>query len=194
MKKTGLILILLFGNTLLFCQVLTINLIIKQPEKLSVWAGDDVNLVSSDTTLGINTIIKGGTPGYTYYWIKEDGEVITNKTINITDPGKYTLKVVDANFCSDSDTIIVWRNNNVSLKNIQISVFPNPASNYLYVFKSFEGEINYELISIYGNRLYCGKLKENIGQIDVRLFPKGPYFLKITFNKTQTETIGVILQ
>ncbi len=70
----------------------------------------------------------GGTPGYSYQW--SDGS--TSDCIEDMEPGIYTVQVWDENGCTISASVEY----NVSVHEIesgQISIYPNPAKDYLFI-------------------------------------------------------------
>ena len=82
-------------------------------------------------TGSISTSVLGGTPPYVYEWLPIGG---TTPIANDLGAGVYTLKVLDANQCSDIDTFSVSQPNAL---NVSIS-----ESNYLLSISSLSGGVS----------------------------------------------------
>jgi len=82
-------------------------------------------------TGSISTSVLGGTPPYVYEWLPIGG---TTPVANNLGAGVYTLKILDANQCSDIDTFSVSQPNAL---NVSIS-----ESNYLLSISSLSGGVS----------------------------------------------------
>ena len=145
----------------------------------------------------ITVNVTGGDSPYTYRW--SNGQ--TTQTATNLCKGTYTVTVTDAMGCTKAGSYSVplcktfITENNIteenSLKNDNINVYPNPASNKLYVCLPDEVLDKNYYISIYN--LIGQKLTEmNVyGKteiiIDIDKYPEGIYLIKISFdNETYT--------
>ncbi len=138
--------------------------------------------------------VQGGTPPYSYNW--NDAEMQTTDLAVGLSPGSYTIIVTDANGCIFSQQVEVEETTNTAdLQKLEISSYPNPTQDYLYVRQhqlttSFEVHLlnaRGELIQIpqyekYGDQELRFDLK-NVGT--------GLYYLQFKNNKT-TRVISVV--
>lgn len=88
--------------------------------------------------------------------------------------------------CAFSDSIVVFENvSGVNdIKNDGIEVFPNPASNTLYIKHKFKTEAFYQLLNAMGQKINTFQKTESKGAIiDISHLNKGIYFLQITNNE-----------
>lgn len=71
----------------------------------------------------------------------------------------------------------------ISIDPTALVVYPNPATNFIYLKNSPEGEINITVFRLDGAVLISKKLKNGLEQIDVSNLSKGLYLLRVN-NKT----------
>lgn len=69
-------------------------------------------------------------------------------------------------------------------ENFKTNVFPNPASNTLFIFSEANESINYEIWSTAGKLALSGQFKRST-EIDVQYLSKGIYILKLNSNSTE---------
>ena len=174
------------------------TLILSQPNKLTA-SGLVINCSANGASDGSITVTtRGGTPDYSFAW---DNGATTSNLSNLT-AGTYTLIVTDGQGCQASMTKTVQEplspthlsishgQNHVSGKNprdlntgatsnMNVSMYPNPASNFLSV-KANEGEET-ELNMFNGNGQLVSAQKFNNGNtnVDVSNLPHGNYIVQL---------------
>ena len=80
------------------------NLVIDQPDSISIIVGNITNvLCKTDTTGNAIISVTGGSPTYSYLW--SDGS--TNQNLNNVPAGNYSVIVSDLNTCSNTQTLII---------------------------------------------------------------------------------------
>jgi hypothetical protein len=97
----------------------------------------------------------------------------------------------------NQDMILVQMNNYANLKslssenvnNLNISIYPNPANNKLYIESNNVQQANYSITNMFGQQIAEGKL---ITEIDITSLINGVYFLKITTASNATKTVKFI--
>lgn len=117
-------------------------------------------------------------------------------TLSSTDVGSYGMNT-PAFFCMDNfttaDSPLAMAN--IDNKNLSVSVFPNPSSNFITVkmgdLQLQEAVIN--IIDVTGRVLYAERTHAASSQISVADLPKGIYYLKIS-GTTFAETKAFIKQ
>ncbi|WP_319230945.1 Ig-like domain-containing protein [Draconibacterium orientale] len=102
---------------------------ITQPEPILITLETITDvLVRGESTGSIEVSVGGGTPGYTYEWTNEAGDVVgEEKDLYYMPAGDYTLTVTDGNACRDTFTATILE--------------PEPLKRYM---SSVETEICYE--------------------------------------------------
>lgn len=94
------------------------------------------------------------------------------------------VRVMDANLCINSDTIIVDLSPCISIDAQflkEISVFPNPANNEIFIEGLLKENLEIRIINSIGEIVFIGISETaNSQKIDISNFLKGIYFLKIS--------------
>jgi hypothetical protein len=89
-------------------------------EAAVVDAGSDQLLTCAVTSVTLDGSASGGTQPYTYQWVDWQGNIIgTTQDIEVSKPGRYTLKVTGANGCQASDCVTV--NQDISAPDVSIA-------------------------------------------------------------------------
>ena len=110
------------------------------------------------------------------------------------------VTVTDSNGCENSDTLTIQVINDVSAENLNkpdISIYPNPANDFIYVkgiSRNNEEDIEMSILSTEGSLVYnqtINSMHEPV--IDVSLLPDGFYFIKL-ISKNQTYFFRFIKQ
>jgi hypothetical protein len=110
----------------------------------------------------------------------------TDRYLQVSGEGMYTVTVTDANNCSAKDSVFVRNTTGTgSLKDLaNIRLYPNPVSNYLYVTINLVKRHNLimDMISPEGKVIYTRKF-ENMDayndEIDVSGYPAGIYYIRV---------------
>ena len=93
--------------------------------------------------------------------------------------GKYTVMVSRDGCNSDlSDPI------NFVAENLGVQLYPNPASDYLYLYQTQNRSLGYEIVNMYGKRMATGDLLNNSTKIYIANFGHGEYFIRLRDKKT----------
>lgn len=120
-----------------------------------------------DQTITLVTGISG-----TYLW--SDGS--TSSVFTVTEKGKYSVSVTDANGCTGADTIKVDHCLGLnSFETNELVVYPNPVMDILYVNADFNTK--FTVYSLTGNLVKTGILENGI--ISLGSLPKGMYVIEI---------------
>jgi hypothetical protein len=126
-------------------------------------------------------VVTGGTPPYNYTWTPT---FATTNTISNACPGNYTINAIDFNGCVGNCQLIIFNPSNpcvgikeYSLSN-QISIYPNPTSNTLYISgeQYFEVGTQIEIINTLGETILKIPFRN---EIDVSQLSNGVYNLQL---------------
>ncbi|HXK80777.1 MAG TPA: T9SS type A sorting domain-containing protein [Bacteroidales bacterium] len=144
--------------------------------------------------------VTGGTPPYEYQWY--DTQMQTTQTADSLCGGYYLLNVYDSNYCNSSNIGYVETGSlsieNNQLNNLNISIFPNPAHDYLYIDIS-ETEINIstlKILNITGQVLIERYCNSDLISIDLnKTMNEGIYLLQL-FNEDSKliETVKIMIE
>lgn len=141
--------------------------------------------------------LTSGIGGVTYQW--STGSTSPTITISNGQWGKYWLKVTDSHGCSASDTIVIlWPVSvNSQILNTEISIYPNPASNWFTVKIDSKKPISHfiELVSPVGQSVW--QIKTDLGMEWERTFnttnlTNGIYLLRIS-NEAGSRTMKICI-
>lgn len=174
---------------------------------VSVTDGDGCSAVSNPTTVTVNpnptasftytqndpTVdfsgsASGGSPGYAYSWDFGDGNNATGQIVSHTynAPGSYDVElcVTDDESCTDCETqtvviLTIGINDKITSS---ISVFPNPASDVLFISA---GNTAVEAVNIYdvNGKLVSSNIQPLNNTIDISAVAKGVYMAEILVNE-----------
>jgi hypothetical protein len=166
------------------CTTPTVNL--TQSGPLSFCNGDSVTLTANGT-------------GYQYQWKKNNVNIAgaTAKTYVAKTAGIYKCKVTNScgSITSRTRTVTVpcrMTNDNMVETLEHVSVYPNPATNAVTIkFPSDEaGEI--QVVNLFGQIVYSGKVNAEQTQIDVSSFAAGMYVIRRNSGENfETKTFSV---
>ena len=133
------------------------------------------------------TLVSSANTGNQWYSFgnKLDGK--TDKLLDLTEPGLYQVIVTSPNGCVSaiSDTFdynVLYVNEPINMKNIQ--VYPNPATNKVFVQFSQSAVLDYkiEIINLLGENVYQHDIELNdklLFEINLENMPNGSYLVKI---------------
>ena len=156
---------------------LTFDLV--EPDSLFI-SVDQVIHVTDSTQGSIFISPVGGTPEYSFVWLDAFGNVISNTEDLVgVGPGIYYPGVVDVNGCSFFvDGIEVLDNSTVStitLINSNVRLFPNPASEQVFIAIDDITGYHIQLRSMDGRVIRSWQEEETL---DVHSIPAGVYLLE----------------
>ncbi len=118
-------------------------------------------------------------------------------SLNIVADETYSLKSFishttdDANFANDTTTQIVYAKdcaslsvNNMNQKTENVSVYPNPAVDKLYIDFKTSGEGEYSILNAAGALLHKQSIMKQatMEEINVKAYPPGMYILRVRLN------------
>lgn len=144
-----------------------------------------LTVVDNSATGGISTIasvVTGGTQPYTYNWSNS----FTAPTITNLSVGLYSLTLIDANGCIDTASASIGNvgiNDQIWLDNI--SLYPNPTSQYLNIDLTLvnKADIELEVYNTLGQIIYKRSITDFSSgkeQISMTGQSQGVYFLRIS--------------
>lgn len=134
------------------------------------------NITSNPSSATANPI--GGTPPYTYQW--SNGQ--TSQTATALATGTYQLTVTDANGCSFESSIDFVSTTGIDSPNldVEISISPNPASDWINVSSDFSfNSVSYQILDITGRVVASDQLLSKSTLIDISDFAEGTYMIRI---------------
>jgi hypothetical protein len=76
--------------------------------------------------------------------------------------------------------------------NLELSVYPNPTTNYLTLKVEDNANLSYQLFDLQGKVLESKKLQSTSTNINLEAQPKAIYFLRVTKNGTAIKTFKII--
>lgn len=117
----------------------------------------------------------GGDPPYMYAW-SPGGQTTAN--ISGLCPGNYTICVTDNQGCTNCSTVSVTFNVDIPSypKDPELSIFPNPFSDFLTV-NSSESDGELQVINAIGEYVYLASITNTSTFLDLSYLPKGVYCL-----------------
>jgi hypothetical protein len=139
---------------------------------------DTVNLVDGLIYLQVS----GGTPPYLYQWSTGD----TVEDISVASPGLYSVLIQDANACEIEGDFWMGIQGKMELDWSDFNIYPNPASDFLYVTARELRNVRFELYGMNGKK-YLDVNQDQLneaGRLDIRSLTSGTYFLKISKGKS----------
>lgn len=134
-------------------------------------------LPSPSPVIELNNGILATTSSYPFnQWYYNNNSIpgATTSSYQPTQNGTYTIEVANAQGCVSTATYIL---NNIGVSELQheFVVYPNPASDFLYV-DGVEGNALYELRDQLGRVV---KMEQLVGPIELYSFSAGIYFLRV---------------
>lgn len=155
------------------------SFVVNEPAELVLETGETGSL--SDTPTGKAWVVPaGGTPPYLYSW----NNGATTDTITGIPPGWYEVIVTDANFCISSEWVEVplfVATGEVDEEQIELLVYPNPASNTVRIQSSDnrQGELELLIFDMAGRQVGPGKhiRMDARNEVDVSTLEPGIYIM-----------------
>ncbi len=158
---------------------------ITEPEAIVVSLVNIVNDKGNQGEGSISIEVKGGSGSLTYLW--SNGETTSN--INSLVEGSYTCTITDRNGCEKVVGPFIVENTtstNEAKYLTSFNVFPNPASNAIYLNVEFinKEHVSLEIYNTLGHSVILNKYENNISDIiDISNLPGGVYQLVLTGNE-----------
>ncbi len=131
-----------------------------------------------------------------YYWDFGDGGNSTDMTPwhAYTSNGTYTVTLIAINGVCPNDTtyltVHVGTQNIISIEGEELTVYPNPAQNELFISGSLSSNAQYQVVAMDGRILDSGELIEN-SIIDLSQLSKAAYFLRIVTPKAENQLMFI---
>ena len=127
---------------------------------------------------------------FEYQWFL-DGEQILDQSSHLIiadQEGSYSLVLVDQWGCKYNSNEIFFSTTNIAdLIDVELSIFPNPATNYIDVF--IGGDLDsfsyLEIYDMQGRKLINVQVLENTLRLNLDKLEKGAYLLKLNSNNEQ---------
>lgn len=80
----------------------------------------------------------------------------------------------------DNSSILSYHLPLTEVKDAEIKIYPNPASEKIFVhFKGWVGEKEIKILDITGRSVFTNKLVDNNYEIDITMYPKGIYLISV---------------
>lgn len=162
----------------------TVSVTITQPTQISL-----ALTIVSDTCSGpccsgaASVVATGGIPPYTYNWIPSGG---TNDTATSLCPGTYSITVTDTNGCAVGSLLTIISSAGIHDASVveNLSLYPNPAFDNIFITESFSNNVPVELSisNFLGQTVYFKSIsgtKELNESINVAELPAGIYFISV---------------
>ncbi len=167
------------------------QVVITAPDELVVTTGSVQNSSQATTT------VSGGTAPYTYVWNSTPAQFTPTASGLMT--GTYYVVVTDANLCSVVASVVV---ENIGIEEVslsqQVSLYPNPTANEVFVGYNFSSEQELEINVVNGlgqvvmtaNEPHAldGKVR-----LDVSNLANGVYYVVIS-NGTDSDNRRLVIQ
>ncbi len=154
---------------------------------------DEIIVVCDDFTpeleLNEDTISYMESSIFEYQWFYEEEQILgLSSSYIIADlEGTYSLLLLDQWGCKYNSNEVFFSPLSLNSYNQnKLSVFPNPASNYLDVMIEGDQSINLiELFDMQGRKVLTQQLSGDINRLDIQHLERGTYMLKIYYNGQQ---------
>ena len=120
----------------------------------------------------------GGVTPYSYSWnlSASDSSIASNLC-----SGEYIVSITDSLGCVLKDTIVISIPTSNGTQNIAfVNIYPNPASQYIFI--EFKGS-NYDLVEILsldGKKIMEQVIQSNLEKIELPLLKSGTYFVRLS--------------
>lgn len=120
-----------------------------QPDALKITLDSLVQPSTGQSNGAAYVSISGGTPPWSYHWRRADGTALaTTAALRDVPAGTYTLEVTDLHGCTQALTLTltgtVRTKEHASTPHVYL--FPNPASDYVWVGLSLDGPAPVEIV------------------------------------------------
>ena len=149
-------------------------------DSVSIFMPQPLTLNISQNGIMLQANVNGGTPLYNYFWWNSSGVLGNTQAINFTAAGYYYCVVSDINNCS-SDTVSIYINETSISNSINenISLFPNPFSDYLNIKIPYTyNNLNLILFNVLGETVFSKHYNRSRDlQLDRKGLSAGSYYI-----------------
>lgn len=152
------------------------------------YPASDVSVVDPYITPDAANIADGDNGWMIVYHVPEDIAGCASYRYFVIDPADTKLDSIDVQFCS---TLSVEKQEKLFL-----SVFPNPAANYINIELSNANSANLkvQLFNIVGEIVLEREITSGINKFSVATLPNGVYFYSILTNQNVLETKKIVIK
>ncbi|MEO9485917.1 MAG: PKD domain-containing protein [Ekhidna sp.] len=164
----------------------TVTLTVTSPEN-GITAEEKVDVITtsalhepiiSQTFNNDGTYTLTVTDGDSHQWLRNgeiiDGETGTSITVTVGDGGEFTVLVTIGSCQVETRSLIVN-----SVLESSLSIYPNPAEDYVTLKSGIVTTGNYRILNLTGNVVIKGEIDSNETKIDVSELSDGIYLLKL---------------
>ena len=137
-------------------------------------------------TISVNGVYLEATSGFvSYQWLDGNGSFIlgaNSQNYLPSNAGDYSVEVTDQNGCTGISNTINYIIESLNSENNILSIYPNPASNWitLETQENIKNDIN--IINVIGEKVYTiskDKFLDNYEMINISNLPKGTYIIQL---------------
>ncbi|MCG8410212.1 MAG: T9SS type A sorting domain-containing protein, partial [Bacteroidales bacterium] len=127
----------------------------------------------------IDLIVEGGYGTISYVW--SNGE--TTEDLDELPVGIYSVTVTDQAGCSSVlDNIEIDFVNGISTNEIAINIYPNPASDKVFVNLMNINASQIDIVNSLGQVIISSEIESNNFEVNVSDFEQGVYFIQLHYN------------
>lgn len=156
-----------------------IEVILTDPTPVAVTGSIQGVISGADGAIDITA--SGGSGGYTYSWTGPNGFTATSQDISGLDEGEYTVVVADDNGCDTSRLFLVEPNGIGDVAGNYLSIYPNPANEYVMVESKSELTA-IRILDLLGNVVSTQETSGTNVEVDTQALSNGIYMLEATSN------------
>ena len=153
------------------------------------WLFDRYNAVANfDYTIQNAEVTFNNTSAYSesFDWNFGDGDSSTDTSpvYTFNSAGNHTVSLMAGNCSGFRDTI--WKTINITTlnvnpldKNVNFSLYPNPAQDFITIISNESTESAYQILNAKGKLIQVGKMNLESKTIDIRSLHAGVYFIQL---------------
>ncbi len=133
---------------------------------------------------------------YTFMWLDTSGYLVSGDTILGLAAGEYVISIVDSNECENhfTDTIFSPSTGLSEIRKMEISIYPNPVSQYFFVSTNVFGEdVRLNVYDVNGRIVFTEILLEELNKFESTGISNGIYVAKIQKNDSLAGTFQFIV-
>ncbi|MCF8226049.1 MAG: T9SS type A sorting domain-containing protein [Bacteroidales bacterium] len=132
-----------------------------------------------------DSILTSSVPdGNQWYFNGTAIEGATEQTFKVIQEGDYFVIVTSADGClsAPSDTLAVTFTNVTEFNNFNVNIYPNPATDVLFVENSSGMEMQFDIYDITGKKMMNTLIRGDFEEVDIIDLKPSLYFIKITID------------